>query len=113
MRQLCGDDPTVSDRVNRKQPSTGAIALVLGISQARYDRYVLSGFSFELTHAYGDNPEVAQRGTRRSRHTDTDVAIMRCLSRKHGNIYTTEQTVHRCTGIPLLPMAERAASSRP
>lgn len=113
VRRLCGHDPTVLDRLDRKQPSTGAVALLLGISQHRYHRYVLSGFSFELTHAYADNPEVAQRGTQRSRHTETDVAIMGCLSEQHGNIYTTEHTVHERTGIPLFRSAERAEASRP
>jgi hypothetical protein len=78
------------------------ITLMIGMSLGRYDRFVMSGFNFELTHAYADNPEIRQRGTTLSRHTPTDVQVLRRLVDLHGNIFTTEAAVHEQAGIPLL-----------
>lgn len=99
---LCDGDATVVAHIDRKHPSSGIVALALGMAQARYDRYILSGFSFELTHAYASNPEITQRGTRDSRHTDTDVAVIGYLARRHGNVFTTEPIVHARVGVPML-----------
>ena len=38
------------------------LALAIGLAWHDFERYVLSGFSFEITHAYADNPLVAERG---------------------------------------------------
>jgi hypothetical protein len=67
------------------------------------DRYVIAGFSFELTHAYAHNPEIEERGTRVSAHAETDITVLRHLARQRHDLYTSEEAVHRATGIPLLP----------
>ena len=86
----------------QKRPSTGLTALLIGMSLRRYDRFILSGFSFELTHAYAHNPEINQRGTQKSAHAPTDILFLQRLASGLGNVYTTEQTVHRMAGLPLL-----------
>lgn len=85
-----------------KRPSTGLTALLIGLSLSRYDRFILSGFSFELTHAYAENPEIHERGTRESRHMSTDIKFLQCLTASLGNLFTTEPAVNRLTGVPLL-----------
>lgn len=100
--RLCGDDRTIAAHLEHKQPSTGMIALALGLADERFDRFVLSGFSFEITHAYAHNPLIDQLGTTRSKHAETDVAMLRCLAGRHGNIYTTEPTLHDRAGVTLL-----------
>ncbi len=102
-RRFCRDDPEILSQIEKKRPSTGVIALLLGLADHDYDRYVISGFSFELTHAYGRNPEIEDRGTESSAHADTDILILRHLGRTLGTVYTTEAVVHEQTGLPLLP----------
>ena len=99
---LCDNDAEVMALVKRKQPSTGINTLLIGIDRGEYDRFILAGFSFELTHAYANNPEIRERGTKNSMHANTDIAVIDYLSRKFGNIFTTEPTVHERAGIPLL-----------
>ena len=99
---LCRQDPRIMALVADKKPSTGVITLMIGMSLGRYDRFIMSGFSFELTHAYADNPEIRQRGTTLSRHTPTDLQVLRRLVDLHGNIFTTETAVNEQAGIPLL-----------
>jgi hypothetical protein len=101
--EQCRHDPQIMALVAEKKPSTGVIALMIGMSLGRYDRFVMSGFSFELTHAYADNPEIRQRGTTLSRHTPTDLQVLRRLVEIHSNIFTTEPAVNAQTGIPFLP----------
>ena len=79
------------------------MALVIGMSLGSWDRFIMSGFNFELTHAYADNPEIEERGTSRSVHTDTDLLLLQRLSGVHGTIYTTEPAVNEHAGIPMLP----------
>jgi hypothetical protein len=90
--------------VAEKKPSTGVITLMIGMSLGSYDRFIMSGFSFELTHAYADNPEIHQRGTTLSRHTPTDLQVLRRLVEVHGSIFTTEPSVNAQAGIPFLPL---------
>jgi len=99
---LCRHEPRIMALVAEKKPSTGVITLMVGMSLGSYDRFIMSGFNFELTHAYADNPEIRQRGTTMSRHTPTDVQVLRRLVDLHGNIFTTEPAVHEQAGIPLL-----------
>lgn len=99
---LCRQDPRIMALVAEKKPSTGVITLMIGMSLGRYDRFIMSGFNFQLTHAYADNPEIRQRGTTLSRHTPTDVQVLRRLVDIHGNIFTTESAVNEQAGIPLL-----------
>ena len=62
----------------------------------------MSGFNFQLTHAYAENPEIRQRGTTISWHTPTDLEVLRRLAEIHGNVFTTEAAVNELAGIPLL-----------
>jgi hypothetical protein len=103
--RLCGDEPAIAAQIARKQPSTGMIALTIGLADQRFDRYVMSGFSFEITHAYAHNPLIDRLGTTRSKHADTDVMVLRCLAGRHRNIYTTEPIVHERAGLRLLEAA--------
>lgn len=99
---LCQGDEDLQEQLGSKSPSTGIMTLAVGISLGRYDRYILSGFSFELTHAYAANPEIDERGTKVSRHTPTDVRFLRHLAHTRGDVFTTEQVVHENAGVPLL-----------
>jgi hypothetical protein len=99
---LCRQDPQIMALVANKKPSTGIITLMLGMSLGSYDRFIMSGFSFELTHAYAVNPEIQERGTTLSRHTPTDLRVLRRLRDIHGNIFTTEPAVNDPGGIPFL-----------
>jgi hypothetical protein len=100
---LCRHDPQIMALVAEKKPSTGVITLMIGMSLGSYDRFVMSGFNFELTHAYADNPEIHQRGTTLSRHTPTDLQVLRRLVDLHGNLFTTEPAVNAQAGTPFLP----------
>jgi hypothetical protein len=102
IRSVCDNDPYTMLAVTNKQPSTGMMTLLLGLQETAYERFILTGFSFELTHAYGRNPEIDQRGTLLSRHAATDVAVLSYVTQKYGNIYTTERTVAERAGVPLL-----------
>jgi hypothetical protein len=110
LAELCDHEPELVAQVRGKQPSSGMLALAIGIAWHDFERVVLSGFSFEITHAYADNPLIAERGSASSKHAVTDVALLRHLCRKSGTIYTTEPTVHERAGVPLLEdaPAERA-----
>lgn len=102
IRDLCDRDPAVMAQLDRKQASTGIMALALGLADARFDRYILSGFSFEITHAYADNPTIGLWGTTRSKHAETDIAVLHHLARKFGTIRTTEAAVAERAGVPPL-----------
>jgi hypothetical protein len=99
---LCDHEPELVARMHAKQPSSGMLALAIGLGWYHFERHVLSGFSFEITHAYSDNPLIAARGSARSKHAETDIALLRHLSTRFGTIYTTEPTVHQRAGVPLL-----------
>jgi hypothetical protein len=102
LAELCDQEPELVARMRAKQPSSGMLALAIGLAWYDFERFVLSGFSFEITHAYADNPLIAERGSASSKHADTDVALLRHLSRRFGTIYTTEPAVNQRAGIPLL-----------
>lgn len=108
IKELCDNDQNIVQQIQRKQPSTGVTALAIGLAEHHYDRYILSGFSFELTHAYAENPEIAQRRSKASLHAETDINVMGYLTKKFGNVYTTEPTVHERAGIPFLPAVSEA-----
>jgi len=101
VNELCDYKASIITQIQQKQPSTGIMALVLGIAQQQYDRYILSGFSFELTHAYGRNPEIDSRSAQISKHANTDITVIQYLANKYA-IYTTEPIVHQRTGTPLV-----------
>lgn len=101
VESLCDREPEIMAQLHRKRPSTGLIAVALGIEQDPNRRIILSGFSFELTHPYASNPEITERGTRVSEHMNTDVAVLRYLAGKY-DIRTTEPSVHENAGVPLL-----------
>lgn len=104
--ELCRDDPEVAAAIARKQPSTGLLAVVLGLIDGRWERIVMAGFDFTLEHAYGDNPLIAERGSKASAHAPTDVAILRRLAQLRHELYTSEPVVQARTGVPLLPEVE-------
>lgn len=110
--ELCGGDPEVAAAIARKQPSTGLLAVALGLADGRFEQVVMAGFDFTLTHAYGDNPLIAERGSAVSAHAPTDVAILRRLAALRPDLVTSEPAVHARTGLPLLPAgaAEGAAA---
>ena len=101
---LCGDDPALRAQFARKHPSTGVFAVALGLADGRFERVIVAGMSFELTHAYGDNPEIAARGTAASKHADTDVMVLARLARR-GDLFTTEPVVAARAGVPAWPPA--------
>jgi hypothetical protein len=103
VERLCDWDAEVLSQLQRKRPSTGIIALALAIDRQKYQRYILSGFSFELTHPYALNPVIEKRGTAASSHASTDVMVIGYLAKKLGNVFTTEKTVHERAGVPFLP----------
>jgi hypothetical protein len=109
---LCGSDPAIRAQIEHKQPSTGMVALALGLADRAFDRVVLSGFSFEITHAYAHNPLIERLGTTRSKHAETDIAILRCLAGRHANLYTSEPAVRGYAGVPLLPVTTAADPAR-
>jgi hypothetical protein len=102
VQELCGDMPEVAARIAVKQPSSGLIAVVLGLADGRWRRVILSGFSFELTQAMGVDPEIARRGTAASAHRDTDVLILRRLVERGLPLVTTEPAVIAAAGLPPL-----------
>lgn len=102
VREACGRDAAACARMAEKQPSTGVLAVALGVADERWDRVIAAGFSFELTHAYQHNPEIDRRGTTVSRHADTDVTVLRAMARESGRLFTTEPTVAARAGVPLL-----------
>ena len=105
-RHWCPGEEKLFAQAASKRPSTGLVTLLIGLSLNRYDRFILSGFSFELTHAYAQHPGIDQRGTRESRHLPTDIQFLQCLSASLGNLFTTEAIVHELTGVPLLAQAD-------
>lgn len=102
VRTLCGGDAEVEARLAHKHPSTGIVAVALGLAERGYSRVILSGFSFEISHAYAENPLIASRNSVASKHTDTDVAVLRTISARHGRLATTEAIVADRTGMPLI-----------
>ena len=108
IKDLCDHDQNIVRQIQRKRPSTGVTVLAIGLAEQQFDRYILSGFSFELTHAYADNPEIAQRQSTASRHAETDISVIGYLAKKFGNVFTTERAVHERAGIPFLPAVSEA-----
>jgi len=99
---LTGDDAGLNDQMRRKHPSSGIMALAAGIADGRWDRFVVAGFSFELTQAFAPDPNIARRGTARSLHGDTDVLVLAALAARLGTVFTTEPVVAERAGVPLL-----------
>lgn len=109
LADLCADQPGLIAQLRAKQPSSGMLALAIGLAWHGFERCILSGFSFEITHAYADNPLIRERGSAASRHAETDVALLRHLCKRFGNIYTTEPVVSERAGVPLLTGTGSAA----
>lgn len=109
---LCEQDPAVIEQTRQKQPSTGLFAVALALAEGAADRVVMAGFSFELTHAYGVNPEIEERGMTRSRHGDTDVLVLSRIAHSRGDLWTTEPVVADRTGVPLLESGILAEPAR-
>jgi hypothetical protein len=109
--RLCAGDPEVAAAIARKQPSTGLLAVALGLGEGRWSRVVMAGFDFTLTHAYGDNPLIGERGSAVSAHAPTDLAILRRLATLRSDLWTSEPVVHERTGLPLLSGAAEGAAA--
>ena len=108
---LCGQDPEVLACMERKVPSTGIVTLAMGLGEGGYDRVIMSGFSFEISHAYADNPLIREWGSTHSKHAQTDIAVLRCLAERFPGLYTSESAVNKRAGVPLLPdMAPASAA---
>lgn len=101
VRTLTNHDPAIQRMMAEKPPSTGVLAVVLGLSELGYDQVILSGFSFEITHAYANNPVIGERGTTVSKHANTDVAVLAAIGRETGRLCTTETIVAERAGLPL------------
>ena len=112
IRRLCADDATISRMIEAKQPSTGVMAIALGVATGTYRSVIVSGFSFEITHAYAENPQIEETGTAKSKHAETDTAVLSHLARKFGTIYTTERVVSERAGVPLLPSSAVRSPSK-
>jgi hypothetical protein len=113
IRALCDHNPEIAALIAAKQPSTGMFTLAIGVGERGYDRFILSGFDFGLSHAYGENPLIRDRGTTSSKHADTDIAIVRHLALRHRRVFTTEPSVHERAGVPLLPAAQAPPGHSP
>lgn len=97
--RLCDDAGALRAQFAHKHPSTGVFAVALALADGRFDRVIVAGMSFELTHAYGANPEIAERGTAASKHADTDVMVLARLAHR-GDLFTTEPIVAERAGVP-------------
>lgn len=102
---LAGHAPDAVAAMAGKQPSTGLIAVALALAERRFDRVVMAGFDFTLTHAYGDNPRIAERGVAASKHADTDRALLAAWVARGLPLLTSEPAVHAKAGVPLLAAA--------
>jgi hypothetical protein len=100
--ELAGGDPAVAGLMAQKRPSTGLVAVALGLTEAGFSHAILAGFDFTLAHAYGHNPLIDQRGQTLSKHADTDIAILAAILARRGCLWTSEPAVAARTGIPLL-----------
>jgi hypothetical protein len=101
--QLAGSDPQIAELMRQKRPSTGLVAMALGLTEAGFADAILAGFDFTLSHAYGHNPLIDQRGEALSKHADTDIALLAAIQQRRQCLWTSEPAVSRRTGIPLLP----------
>jgi hypothetical protein len=100
---LCDGAPEIAALMAQKRPSTGLVALALGLTEAGFDHAILAGFDFTLSHAYGHNPLIDERGNASSKHADTDIGILHAIQARRGCLWTSEPAVHARTVIPLLP----------
>lgn len=104
--RLAGDRPELAELVGHKRPSTGLVALALALAELGFSDAILAGFDFTLSHAYGHNPLIDQRGSPLSKHAGTDVALLSAIQRGRGCLWTSEPAVAERTGIPLLPAVD-------
>lgn len=102
VHESCDFDPEIAALSERKHASCGITTLLVGLASPRYQRVIVSGYSFELTRAYGRNPAIDRNGTTVSRHAEIDMAVLRYLAAHHKDLFTSEPIVHERTGIPLL-----------
>ncbi len=104
--QLAGNRPELVELVRHKRPSTGLVAAAIALAELGFKDAILAGFDFTLSHAYGHNPLIDQRGSALSKHADTDVALLAAIQRERGCLWTSEPAVAARTGIPLLPVVD-------
>lgn len=101
IKRLCGVDPSIEAAFSTKTASTGVVAILLGLANQTFDNVIVSGFSFQITHAYANNPLIQKRGTTASKHSDTDITLLQRLGAATGRLYTTEPVVNERCGIPI------------
>ncbi len=104
LKQAGGTDE-LHRQLRQKQPSTGMIAAALALEEPGFDRVVMAGFDFTLSHAYGANPLIAARGNADSKHTETDLLLLRRIAGRAGRLLTSEAAVAERTGLPLVASA--------
>lgn len=103
VRSLCGDAHEAEMAMRSKAPSTGLMAIALGLADRRFEQVIVSGFSFEVTHAYASNPDIDARGSSASAHAYTDIALLRSFAKHDDRLATTEPIVHEACGVRLVP----------
>ncbi len=82
--------------LERKDLSSGVLALFLAISTKKYSTYIMAGFKFNVEYEYQRSSNAP------SGHFETDIALLKMAVKNKLPIYTTEETVNMLTGIPLL-----------
>lgn len=102
VHELCEREPAIVEQTRRRQPSTGLFAVALALAEGMADRGVMARFRFELTHPYGVNPEIEERGMTTSRHGETDLLVLSRIALARRDLWTTEPVAAHRTGVPLL-----------
>lgn len=86
-------------KLNEYNPSTGIVALMIGVKQFKFDTIIISGFSFETNHIYDEKVDVIPVY---NRHFEFDSLTIKSLYSKGVKIITTEKTVSEICDIPLI-----------
>ncbi len=79
----CGE---IDIKPSDKGPSSGIISLAIGVESEKYDRYILSGFSFEHKKEYGGEEKY-------NPHKSYDVRFIKNIS-CYEKVLTTEEKVN-------------------
>ena len=99
--RLCHNGEEIQAQLQSKAASSGLVAIALALAEPNVEEVIVSGFSFELTQAFGIDPNIDLRKTATSKHRDTDVTILSEFVRHHP-IRTSELGVNQATKMPLI-----------
>ena len=100
-------DPRSRELIARKRPSTGLVALALGLTEAGFAHAILAGFDFTLSHAYGHNPLIDQRGERARASMPTPTSPSCAAIQARAGLLVDQRARRPArTGIPLLPAVD-------